>query len=63
MLVVVMLMRLVSMMGAVLLMMMLMGAVVTVVMGMKMCHIFAVYLISRCKDTAHPVQLGCKPYL
>ena len=27
---------------------------------MMMCHIFTVSLISRCKDTAHLLQLGCK---
>ncbi len=42
--------------------MMLVQATFTMFVGMRMCHIFAVSKISRCKDTAHFVQLGCKDY-
>ena len=40
--------------------MVLMGAALAVMMFMKMCHIFAVSLISRCKGTAISLQLSCK---
>lgn len=45
-----------------LMMMLVMMFVVLMTTGftMMMCHIFTVLLISRCKDTAHPLQLSCK---
>ena len=37
-----------------------MYVLVFVLVRMRMCHIFALLFISRCKDTAHFLQLGCK---
>jgi hypothetical protein len=48
------------------LVMMLVRATLAMFMMMRMCHIFALFLISRRKGTALSLQLGCKhlnPYL